>query len=259
MEEAILSTLSPENIDCIFSKVIFKNGAEIHFLYIQLIEEATSYMELCCCLANWVILNYRKELLHEILNGEFDKLTSAEHNAVLELAQEKINNTFLDNEYAYIVKKISSYLKNNDLLNIEGFLKFWVFEYRRMLKLLLCEAVEDFYAEQEYYEFTELLKYYIQMCDSSVDLIHIVADSENKFTFYDFSKKEVYFEINEDESVKGLFSEEDKILSILITIAPKRIIWHDETKSSDSQIKNTIKEIFKNRFCECRGCDLCKK
>ena len=47
-------------------------------------------------------------------------------------------------------KLLASYLKENNLIMNDGFIRFRLPEYRKEICLKLCEAIEDYYIEKEY-------------------------------------------------------------------------------------------------------------
>ena len=94
-----------------------------------------------------------------------------------------------------------------------------------------------------------------------VDLLHIKANPDGSFSFYDFRQSSIAFSVEEDsvsQLFKNFLTEEDKLISVLITLAPKRIIWQETEKNKNQNIIKTVSEIFKDRFSLCNGCELCK-
>lgn len=210
-------------------------------------------------LGEWILNNYKKELLQEVLKSRFIGFYPDETNEILKIA-EKSTSVF-DEVYCkkIIVKNLSNYFKENNSLFVEGFLRFRVREFKHLIEMLLSNAIDEFYVKEEYSEFTKLLKMYLKESSSLVDLAHIQANSDGSFVLYDFKKTKLLVSFDEIELIENVFTKEDLLLSQLIALAPKKIIWHNNTEFKNPDVLDLIKDIFGNRFSECTGCELCEK
>ena len=124
----------------------------------------------------------------------------------------------------------------------------------------MYDAAEEYYIEKEYEEFIELLSDYIDQCPSMIYLLHISHKPDGEFLFYDFTKTKIRIDAEKTTAhnpIENFLTYEDMLVSILITLAPKRIIWHSSEKHENNNITKTIQRIFKDRFSVCCGCELC--
>ncbi len=204
-------------------------------------------------LGNWIVDLYEPILVEEILRNEFFECETDKRKVLTSIYEilatmEKI----YDKEY--IVKKITKYLESEDCIQLDGFIRFRLNEYWHKLYWIICEAIEEFYVEKDYEAFLMLLSEYIDERQSMIDLLHIKTDSNGEYLFYDFrmSKIEInYRDFASVNSIENFLTKDDMLLSILITLAPKRIIWHNSDFVENKNIKNTLMSVFKNRFSIC--------
>ncbi len=259
ISNAIVNTVSDDNLDYIITENIpYKTGKRYFF-------QVKSRGEICAddvaeLISDWIIDFYEPKLMAKMLKNDFAEDIN-DRQKILQSAAKKNSLSKKIYNKKYIVKKVSKYLYDENNLYIDGFVRFRLCEYRHQLYMLLCEAVEEFYIEKEYEEFIELLGVYIDDRVPMVDLLHIKANSDGSFSFYDFRQSSIAFSIEEDsvsQLFKNFLTEEDKLISVLITLAPKRIIWHETQNNKNQNIIKTVKEIFKDRFSVCHGCELCK-
>ena len=209
-------------------------------------------------LCKWIIQYYEPYLIEKIFYSEFPE-NSGDKSIILKKFFEKKRN--LEN-YKYIVKKLTKYFKTYSNIIIRGFVQFRLTEYMEGLYADLYEAIEDYYIEKEYEEFLELLKEYIDVKPSLIDLVHINTDSDGNYVFFDFKMNKINVEIEDEASLnlfKNFFTRDDILLSFLIALTPKRIIWHKTQNLRNGNILNTVKAIFKNRVSVCTNCSECDK
>ncbi len=212
-------------------------------------------------LGEWILRIYEPEIMSEILqlyfaDNEFDR------QQIISAVTKRTDYIRYFYNKGYIVKKITNYLKSENVLQIEGFIRFRLPEYRQELYNLLYDAVEEFYIEKEYEEFIDLLSTYINQSQPMIDLLHINHKSDGEFLFYDFTKTNMRFDAEKTTAqnpIENFLTNEDMLVSILIALAPKRIIWHSSKNVTDTNISKTISSIFKDRFSVCCGCELCDK
>ena len=208
-----------------------------------------------------ILHSYEPEFLAEILHSDFVDNANDKQQIISSIVTKKdFIRYFYDK--GYIVKKLTNYLKSKNSIQIEGFVRFRLSEYRQELCNLLYDATEEFYIEKEYDEFINLLSVYIEECQPMVDLLHISRKQNGEFLFYDFTKTNIRLNIENTTAhnqIENFLTNEDMLISILITLAPKRIIWHSTENSENYNIAKTIKAIFKDRFSVCCGCELCDR
>jgi putative sporulation protein YtxC len=159
-----------------------------------------------------------------------------------------------------IIDKIVSCIEENNEININGFITFRMKELREDIESIIDKVVEKYMIEKEYSEFIKLLKYFVEIQESKIDLVNIVIDSKGKYQIKDINGKEFLKEfLNELSSEKiGENNIEDLIISGLITNSPKQIIIHGSKYCNNKEVLDTINNVFTDRVAICDECELCK-
>ena len=252
-----MSLFAENNIEYIYRENILKAGKRVNFLMIKAKEELP-YEAIADILGRWILNDFETELIYDIFNKQFSGFNEYEKAEIISKVLEKIE--FLNNFYDYkgIVKKITNCLYKFEVLSVEGILRFCIKEYRYKLKFLICDAIEEYNAEQEYNVFLRMLSDFVESGKSAIALVHIIVNPDGSFSFYDFAQKEIIIEAHNTECIKEIFTDEDIVVSVLLATIPKRIIWHTNVNFKYDNLINTIKEIFKDKFSVCCGCSLCK-
>ena len=91
-----------------------------------------------------------------------------------------------------------------------------------------------------------------------IGLLHIKENANGEFSLYDLRKTEIA--VTCDEEADKLFyggdmTNADRLISIVLFLAPKQIIWHGR----ETLIYQTLKQIFEDNITVCRGCELCEQ
>ncbi|KUK10690.1 MAG: Sporulation protein YtxC [Clostridia bacterium 41_269] len=113
--------------------------------------------------------------------------------------------------------------------------------------------------EKEYDDFIDLLKYFVNMQKPQIKKVNVILYRSGKFKILDSEYRKI-----DNDSLECLildFAEndltnEDLLISALITIAPEEIKMHLPDYVSFSFIE-TVKKIFNNRVEICSGCPNC--
>ncbi len=160
-------------------------------------------------------------------------------------------------------KKIGEYLAGpHNHLNIEGFNNFRLVEWRRELRRLVEEAVESYLAEREHREFIRLLKYFLNLQLPKINLIHLFADKKGcvRITDHCFNQvdpcdwEEIDLQDFDEES-----DYEDILVSMLVSIAPRRIMLHRSAVLRYPRAAEILRSIFDKRLIYCESCSRCRR
>ncbi len=241
---------------CVEKRLLSKGKKYVLFVKFQKPAKTEPLAEI---IYSWIRKIYEPHLMKIALSNDFED-NSIDFKKILLDAQKRMN--FINIKHKYIVKKITNYFKTENQLSVEGFIRFRLKEYRSALHISLCDAVEEFYIEQEYNDFIRLLREYISSKPSMIDLIHIRPENDGFFSFFDFTKTKIRIDVekyNDCNQIENFLTKDDILISILIALNPKRIIWHNTEYFNNENLFNTIKLIFANRFSVCSGCELCDK
>lgn len=159
-----------------------------------------------------------------------------------------------------IISKIISCIEENDEININGFITFRMRELREDIEFIIDKVVEKYMVEKEYSEFIKLLKYFVEIQDSKLELVNIIIDSNGKYLIRDKDGNDMLREFLNELSGEKITDNnlEDLIISGLITNAPKSIYIHGVENCTNKEIIDTINNVFTDRVNICKECDLCK-
>lgn len=160
-----------------------------------------------------------------------------------------------------IAHRVLEFIDENNFVIVEGLIAFYLPDYLNEVRFAVEMAYEEMRNEKEYNEFVRLLRYFVDTQPPRSYEVNLMMDKENGFTLWDGSGTRI-----EDSYLNGFFDEDimleevnldDVLISILITIAPRWIIMHNTDDITDTESVLMIKEVFKDRFKVCRGCEHC--
>jgi len=150
-----------------------------------------------------------------------------------------------------ILKLIEEFLKNQEQINIEGFIRFRLQDYQRELLTLINQSADDFMIEREYQDFINLLKYFVEIQHPRFPEMHLMRE-ENCIVLCDPS-----FKILHREKIQDLEGS-DAIVSTLVTAAPNQVTVHVKNFDANDELVSTIHSIFESRVHVCLGCEHCQ-
>ncbi len=236
------------------------------------IKENKSYDDLiynlAIILSDVIISNYEEKLIKKIIKDFCLYLTDYEKTQIYELADKLIKKEddcnddifYKQSRKAKIINIIMTYLKTESILIIDGFVNFRLNEYIKELNDIVEKAIEEFITEKEYNEFIKLLRYFVEIQESKIDTIHIVAIKDGRYILLDNNKSVVNCECYEDfkpEVTDNEINNDDILISNLITIAPKKICIHNIEGFANKELIQTIRNVFYDRTEICKNCEIC--
>jgi len=160
-----------------------------------------------------------------------------------------------------ISHKIMDYIYGNDKLVIEGLINFCMQDYLNELRFAVDLACEELNNEKEYNDFIKLLRYFVDTQTPRMREVNLLMDKDGLFFLWDGDG------VNIDEKIINYYSNEmlyndisldDILVSILITVSPRRIVLHNASSDYSEPVK-IIRQVFGERIKECGGCERCLK
>ncbi len=209
-------------------------------------------------IAEWIVSRYKSELILKYVRNNFDADIIRFNDRIVDKSVK--STMLLDEIYSkkIIVKKLTDYIKENSCISVKGFVSFRIAEYKRLVESIVFDTVDEIYVEREYTEFLQLLKAYIDNSVPMVDLLHVYVQNNLKISLYNFKMEEIEVKLEDMDSTEFFLTKDDLLVSVLISLAPKRIIWHNNSNFKNTSLINTLNEIFAERFYLCNGCNLIK-
>ena len=210
-----------------------------------------------------VIRQYKSNELYQFLSENFFFLKQEEIfeveesiNNVLNLEDEIKDDVsiFCMNRINQIVEKIKSCIEDNPEININGFLTFRTKEIREEFEEIIERIVDRYMVEKEYKEFIKLLKYFVDIQESKINLVNLYVQPHGGYTLKDEDGKDVLniFLSELSECKIGVDANlEDVIISGLITSVPKKIKIYGKEICSNKEFLDTIIKVFGERVTIC--------
>lgn len=222
----------------------------------QLREQLNRYI--ADIISELILEDMQSRLVEEIIQDEYFYFGAEERNKILRDAMaimwggnpvacsETIRNRWRERVW----KRIMDHLKTSDEMNLNGFIRFRLKDFRYELEKAVDRAVDDLLIEKEYGEFIRLLRYFVEIQEPKVDEIHVVVGEDNRYVLLDSSLRIINNDLLEDlarEISDKEISHDDLLISSLITIAPRKITIHESERIKNKELLNTINNVFSGK------------
>jgi len=158
-----------------------------------------------------------------------------------------------------ISHKIMDYIYAHDNLVIEGLINFCMPDYLSELRFAVDLACEELRNEKEYNDFVKLLRYFVDTQPSRIQEVNLQMDRNGLFCLWDghgINIEESFLNQYASDVFLDEISLDDLLVSILITISPKRIILHNSEQKNSEPVM-MIRKVFGERIRDCQGCERC--
>ncbi len=215
-------------------------------------------------LSDLIMDKWRNSLMVDIIRDNYYYLAEEDRRVILENAlgylEGNTGTLFKIRKKKQIKAKLKDLFSNYDQIVIDGFIRFRLKEYIKELQEAADKAVDDFLMDREYKEFIQLLKYFVDIQDTHFEKVNVILKPNGIFKLYDQHMKEIsntYMDSFIVDLLENEINYEDLLISALITLAPKEIIFHSGEEIAHATLE-TIKSIFTHRVLVCGGCELCR-
>ncbi|ADL08164.1 putative sporulation protein YtxC [Thermosediminibacter oceani] len=216
-------------------------------------------------LADLVIDFWEPKLLKRIIRKYF-YFDKNEQTAIFNFARRILNFSYgkdkssqnLSKRKTIVIHKILDHLNNCNTIILDGFINFRLKEYIEHLEEVVDKAIDEYLMEKEYREFINLLRFFVDLHEPKEELVHILVKN-GQFLLLDRDMKPV----DKDKGIDTIAKEnpdlslDDIALSILINLAPRKIIIHGYTGLEKSEVISIIYNIFEGRVYFCNNCEIC--
>jgi putative sporulation protein YtxC len=211
-------------------------------------EEKSAY-KMICKEYYYFGLQERKTIFNHFRNIQKDEMCKYEDGVVCRISRK-----------SKIVQQVMDYFMRNNTIHMDGFIRFRLKNYIEEIENNIDRAVEDFLMEKEYNEFIRLLRYFVDIQEAKIDVVHVLMLENGHYHLYDSKNRMINNEYLEDlalEMADQDISCDDLLISSLITLAPEKVVMHFSRNTTKREIIDTIQNVFSDRVYICRGCDLC--
>ena len=214
-------------------------------------------------LADYMICRYEKKLLSRMIQKKEEGIKSFQVQDILAHLSMIDDDAFLGREARKkaIYKSLYQYFKEHQFAHIEGLVTFRLQEYQSMLMDVAEKLLEMYFVQKEYEEFVSLLRYFVNVQNGRPPLSHLVVHIDGVYSLLDEEGIDITAECLSDfvrpEEV-GKENADDLLISILITLAPEKIIVHGGQNIKNAELFRTIDKVF-DKVEYCTKCAMCEQ
>lgn len=160
-----------------------------------------------------------------------------------------------------IAHRIMDHVEHQQCLIVQGFITFCMKDYLTEIKFALEVAVEELKSEKEYTEFVNLLRYFVDSQVPRIFEVNLRMEENGVFYLWDGDGTVIednYMSYYLEDILLDEINLDDVLISILITIAPRRLIIHASDHLPHSASVDMIKNVFQEKIVFCPGCERCQ-
>jgi putative sporulation protein YtxC len=218
---------------------------------------------------NIIINEFYTKSMQEFLTSTYFFLRYDEIKEVKELSLYalKCDGPLIDEDSIYfmnrknkVIEKITDYLRENDEINIRGFITFRMKDIKEEFEDVIDRVVEKYMVEKEYNEFIKLLKYFVDIQDSKIDEVDIIMQPDGNYLIQDSDGNDImnrFLSDLSDTKFSGTINIDDMLISGLITNAPAKVVIHSPENCTNKEMLDTIKNVFLDKVVFCSSCKIC--
>lgn len=218
---------------------------------------------------NIIINEFYNKSMQEFLTSTYFFLRYDEIKEVKELSLYalKCDGPLIDEDSIYfmnrknkVIEKITDYLRENDEINIRGFITFRMKDIKEEFEDVIDRVVEKYMVEKEYNEFIKLLKYFVDIQDSKIDEVDIIMQPDGNYLIQDSDGNDImnrFLSDLSDTKFSGTINIDDMLISGLITNAPAKVVIHSPENCTNKEMLDTIKNVFLDKVVFCSSCKIC--
>lgn len=197
--------------------------------------------------AQFLLYDIKEELIAHIIKKEYFYFEGDEKQNIFQRTVDENISCDERKWAAYIHGRLTEYFSENRELSLEGFIRFRIKDYIDELEYIVGKSVDELLIDREYNEFIKLLRYFVEIQEPKIEEVHVLLEGDKKYTLLDSGFRVINNDMLEDlakEISDNDISYDDLLISSLITIAPNKIVIHDSNKIKNTELLNTIKNVF---------------
>jgi len=194
-------------------------------------------------LSDFIIEKYEKKILKRIININHPEIPNINVSEIIKLK----NDDGICERKRVVQDILKAYFLENKSGNIEGIVTFRLDEYKKMLNQLADVLVEEYCLNKEYDDFIDLLRYFINVQSSRAEIVYIVVNDEDMYTVLDEKKHDITGKVISDlvpQNEIKYVTHDDLLISMLISIAPKKIVINNKEKIKNVHLFETVEKVF---------------
>lgn len=147
-----------------------------------------------------------------------------------------------------IEKRVKKYFEESPKKEIvlDGFLNFRLQDHKKAWENMLKRIVQGYILEKDYRDFISILRYFVSVKKPIKRLVSLKY-KDNKYVLSDENDNEIDCRAYESKLGTSRMSTSDTILSMLINLAPEKIMLYDYKDFPDKKFVVTVKNVFSKR------------
>lgn len=208
-------------------------------------------------IAEWIVDHYESNIILDIINKNYEGFTERDKYEIINRAENILSKNRNIRE-TKIENCLKNYLKSENKINVEGFVRFRLKDYRKELEGIIDEAIDKYIVEKEYIEFIDLLREYVFSQKSIIDYIDVIIRN-NDTLYFDKNGNDITSQLEKSFIFDLDLSNDDKLLTILVLTSPERIVIHNCKNDKNIELFQTIQAIFGELVSFCKSCNICEK
>jgi putative sporulation protein YtxC len=209
-------------------------------------------------LTDFIIEHYEKNIIKTLIDKDYSYFSKSEKEIILSKTLDLLlasKNEFIKilvilKRRFHIKQCILHFLSENTYMDIKGFINFRLLDYKSLLSELIEKVITEFKAQNEYKEFIAMLKFFVDTQKNRISKLNIIFEKNGEYTILNEHNNDITADCFKDflsEQPNTQLSNEDLLISSLISLAPKKIIIHLATENYNKKILSTIEQIFTSK------------
>ncbi|HEY8363097.1 MAG TPA: putative sporulation protein YtxC [Tissierellaceae bacterium] len=171
-----------------------------------------------------------------------------------------LDENYFTREKKMVHEEILNHLIENNVLLIDGFIKFKLRKFLYMIDIAIEKAISQLEVEKEYQEFLNMLQYFADIQEPKAELINVIISDGDYFLLDENNnliEENKLFASMEKDFLQEDISKADLLVSSLIVLSPKKLIIHIK-EGEEKELVELMKQVFDGRVEFCSGCEICK-
>ncbi len=163
--------------------------------------------------------------------------------------------------YYLVYMPLLAVLKEDQEINIDGWLRFRSYKYKMILEDILEQFIEDYLIKKDIVKFIKMVREMRNLNNPLEDILHLVYTNNGEMNILNEKMEDVtalYIkQYCKELLADSTLNKEDLMMHIFITVSPRRITVHQHQKSKQPQFIKTLEGIFGINIKYCKGCKYC--
>lgn len=218
--------------------------------------------------AEHILQDKTRHILEDLLKQSLPKADTEERQQLVERGMDlmiwpKDSGADLrwENYSRLVERRLLQYLLAEEVLHIDGFIRFRLPELWTGL-IGAAQAVEEEYLwGREYQDFISLLQLFAQVEKPKTAILHIILQEDGDFLLLDGNQKALspdafceLLPLNDNEQIRN----DDLLVSTALALAPAEILLHNQ-QAIEPPVVQLLRDIFNERLRLCPGCEICRR